>query len=319
MVHMDLREKAAAKVNLSLLVGPMRPDGYHELLSVFVPIDLYDDLALSLTPGPAAEIPGELEVVCPGVAGENLVTRALRAVEAAGGVSIRGKVHVCKGIPIGAGLGGGSADAAAAVRAAATALEEERHMRLGADTVRRLARSLGADVPFFLEGRPAIGRGIGDLLEPLVLPALHLVLVLWDGPLSTAAAYAEFDREGPLEAEDEFSIRAAGLEGEWRRLAEAWESGGMSTRECATAASQLLRNDLEAASFRLIPELAEAKRAITEAGASGALMSGSGPTLFGVCASSEEAESVRGRLDERGYRATVVTVRAGPGGLPRPS
>src|SRR3990172_9334358 len=123
MVHMDLRERAAAKVNLSLLVGPMRPDGYHELLSVFSPIDLYDDLALSLTPGPAAETPGNIEVVCPGVAGENLVTRALRAVEAAGGVSIRGKVDIRKGVPVGAGLGGGSADAAAALRAAATALE----------------------------------------------------------------------------------------------------------------------------------------------------------------------------------------------------
>lgn len=315
---MHLREEAPAKVNLSLLVGPLRPDGYHELLSVFTPIDLRDELEFSLTLGPASDRPGRINIVCPEVGGQkNLVVRALRAVEQAAGRSIGGDVRIRKDIPVGAGLGGGSADAAVALRAAASLLEEEGNVRLGDEAVHRLARSLGADVPFFLERRPAIGRGIGDRLERVALPPLDLVLLLSERHLATPVVYAAFDRRVSPEPEEAFSARSAHVESEWRRLSAAWGGGRASQVESAHAVSALLQNDLEAVSFWLMPELVDAKRAIMEEGGLGALMSGSGPTLFGICASRDEAEAVRTRLDNRGHRARVVKAFAWPAGPSR--
>lgn len=115
--------KAPAKVNLSLLVGSAGADGYHEIFSVFAPVDLFDKLTLDLTARPSGEGPGTLSVECETAPGEdNLVTRALRSLERATGWAIEGRVGITKAIPIGAGLGGGSSDAAAALRAGAEAI-----------------------------------------------------------------------------------------------------------------------------------------------------------------------------------------------------
>ena len=153
-------------MNLSLLVGPRRGDGYHELFSVFAPLELHDRLSFNLSLGAAAQRPGELSLDCPvldaGMAASdperNLAIRALRAIEGAAGRAISGSVRIEKNIPVGAGLGGGSSDAAAALLAGARLLAEEEGMTPAPEVLHSLAVSLGADVPFFLGRSGAVGR-----------------------------------------------------------------------------------------------------------------------------------------------------------------
>ncbi len=310
---MDLSTQASAKVNLSLLVGPRRGDGYHELFSVFAPLELHDRLSFNLSLGAAAQRPGELTLDCPTLdtgadpdPERNLAVRALRALEGAAGRAISGSVRIEKNIPVGAGLGGGSSDAAAALLAGARLLAEEGGVVPAPEVLHSLAVSLGADVPFFLGQGGAVGRGIGDQLRPISLPPIPLIVVLPSEPLSTPAVYAAFDRLAASEDISGFAVRASAAEEAWREVARDWEGGdrdGTAATEAVVRVAALLRNDLEAASFTLLPHLPEAKQAILDAGALGALMSGSGPTLFGVCRSADEAESVCGLLVARGYAA----------------
>jgi 4-diphosphocytidyl-2-C-methyl-D-erythritol kinase len=332
----DLRIDAPAKVNLCLLVGPRRPDGYHNIFSVFAPVDLCDELEFRLTlgaPGSVAK-PGGIELEC-AVVGEtgdedNLAVRALRAVETLSGCSIAGRVRITKRIPVGAGMGGGSSDAAAALRAAARLLEDEAGIRLESRQLHDAARSLGADVPFFLEGRPAIARGIGDRLEPIDIPPLALALLLPEEHLGTKEVYGKFDRLPAPEGGREFAERVGLAEAAWGRVVAGdgrRPDGGAGGDEASARSAQpapargeapvatiaaLLQNDLEAATFSLLPALAGRKRAIEEESALGALMSGSGPTLFGVCASPDHAADVARRLTARGYRSRAATACAAP-------
>jgi 4-diphosphocytidyl-2-C-methyl-D-erythritol kinase len=317
-----LRVSAPAKVNLSLLVGPGRADGYHELFTVFVPIDLVDELDFELgSRGPGggslgAQAPGRLQVQCAGVAGEsNLAARALRALEQATGWTIDGTVAIEKGIPVGAGLGGGSSDAAAALRAGALAVGEAGGPVLDAGFLRAIARTLGADVPFFLGGRPAIARGIGDILEPLRLPNLDVVLVFLDKHLSTPRVYGAFDSMSAPEDPGAFEQRAAEAEALWKGCARDWDAGLIPEGEVVARITTLLQNDLERASLRLLPLLGETRRVMIEEGAPVVLMSGSGSTLFAVCRSGEEAEDLARRLAVKGLsaRATKTGVGAGWG------
>jgi len=316
-----LEAKAPAKVNLSLLIGPVRADGYHELFSVFVPIDVFDGLEFELVARRSREGRGVLRVECEVASGEdNLAARALRSLERATGWVIDGRVGITKGIPAGAGLGGGSSDAAAALRAGAQAIAAAGGPVLGEHELRMLARGVGADVPFFLRPEPSFATGIGDLLEPIGLPPLSLVLVFHEAQLSTAAVYKEFDRiaddqPGLVAAEQPgsaagggagFQERARAHEARWRALAARWAEGRLESDEAVPAVAELLENDLQRASFRLLPGLREDRDALVEEGALGAVMSGSGPTLLGLCRSPQEAEDVAVRLRLRGYRARPV-------------
>lgn len=305
---MHLTAIAPAKVNLCLLVGPRDNTGYHELFTVFAPISLYDELEFSLSLGPASSAPGAIHVECPGLLGEeNLAVRALREVERVSNRSIQGEMVIRKNIPLGAGLGGGSSDAAVALKAAARLVRQEGDAALADGVLHALARGLGADVPFFLEGKTAAARGIGDRLELIDLPRLNLVLMMPERHLATAGVYATFDRMSPPEAAAAFSSRSTQTEMEWRRTASAWAERTLDEDGFAGAVACLLRNDLERASFSLVPELIESKKAIEEEGALGALMSGSGPSLFGVCGSKFEAEGLATRLEKRGYHVRAVT------------
>jgi 4-diphosphocytidyl-2-C-methyl-D-erythritol kinase len=311
---------APAKVNLSLLVGPVDERGYHGLFTVFVPVKVYDRLEFELEARPASGRSGELHVRCHAVDGEaNLVAQALRALERASGWSFTGRVVIEKGIPMGAGMGGGSTDAAVALRMGAEVLRDAGGPAPDGAALHLLARGLGADVPFFLDPRPSIGRGIGDELEPLDLPTLVLVLVLPSTHLSTAHVYRALDRarEGIAEAgggdlrhpdgpESDFETRAMAAASAWRQVGTVDE------------VAALLENDLEPVSFALLPGLDVIKRALSEAGARGAMMSGSGPTMFGVCSDMAHAEAVAGRMREQGNRVEVVEAvevaeTAGPG------
>ncbi len=293
---MHVTRSAPAKVNLSLLVGPGGPSGYHEIFTVFVPVDVYDVLSFALEAKPASKGPGELHVKAHAIEAEaNIVAHALRALERHTGWVFTGQVTIDKGIPLAAGMGGGSTDAAMALQVGAQLLREAGGPAPSDDELHRLAQGLGADVPFFLDPRPAIGRGRGDLLEPLSLPELPLLLIFTDQPLSTARVYREFDAQNVAEILADFSSRSSEAEEQWRRVQTVGEVAG------------LLRNDLEETSCNLLPGLCDAKDTLLQEGALGALMSGSGPTIYGVCASREDAEALCAKVSADGMNCRVAT------------
>ncbi len=263
-----VRELAPAKVNLVLHVGPRRADGLHDLCSIFASLDLCDELSFE---------PAERdEVVCAGIAGPNLVTRALEAFRAEAGDVPPLRVGIRKRIPVAAGLGGGSADAAAALRAANAIAGEP----LNADDLRALGARIGADVPSQIDPRHALVTGAGEGVEPIDIPDMTLVLVPAPEGLSTAAVYAEADRLP--------STRPALDPGALRRLAAA----------PLAAFARGLENDLEAAALSLRPELTRTLGALREAGALAANITGSGPTAFGVFESFTEADEAAALLSD---------------------
>ena len=259
-----LVELAPAKVNLVLQVGPRRDDGLHELCSLFASLELADTLRFEV----ADADDGQDEVHCPGVEGPNLITAALGAYRDTVPDAVPSLwVTVNKRIPVAAGLGGGSADAAAAMRAA----NRLAGGPLDADALRALGRRLGSDVPSQIEP----GHATDTERELSGIPRA-LVVVQAEAGLSTAAVYEEADRIGSTrERLDPQGVRAL---------------AGRSIDEIAAA----LANDLQAAALSLRPELEATLRALLDHGARGALVSGSGPTVFGVfedLASAEEAAS----------------------------
>lgn len=256
-------EHAYAKVNLLLHVGAMRSDGLHEICSLFASIDLADDVRV------VSEEDADRDVVhCPGVEGPNLVGTALAAFRAVAGAELAPlRVEIEKRIPVAAGLGGGSADAAAALRAA-NALAGSP---LDAAALRRLAASIGADVPSQVEPRHALVTGAGEEVEPVALADMALLLVPRGPGLCAGEVYAEADRVG----------------------ATGRELNPRAVRELAAAplADMVrgLENDLQPAALSLRPQLMRPLRALVEAGAWTALVTGSGPTTFGVFADRSTA------------------------------
>ncbi len=264
-----IEERAPAKVNLVLQVGDVRDDGLHELCSLFASLELADDVTVGLA-GTAWD-----EVTCEGVSGPNLAIRAIAELRAAlDGTLPPIAVTIDKRIPVAAGLGGGSADAAAVLRAA----NRIAGSPLDADTLRVVGARVGADVSSQVDPRHAIVTGAGERVEPVDLPPLALVLVPQDEGLSTANVYREADRVG--------STRARLDPDALRELARA------PLPQLAAA----LENDLEPAALSLRPELVRTLRALADAGAVAARITGSGPTAFGVFASHAEAERAAARL-----------------------
>jgi 4-diphosphocytidyl-2-C-methyl-D-erythritol kinase len=265
VIDLPLRALAPAKINLGLFLGPTRPDGRHELVSVMQSISLADELTLESAPAASAD-----EVLCPGVPGENLAARALASFRSATAWDAPPlRLTIRKRIPVAAGLGGGSADAAAALRLAraASGLGDEGLLFV-------LASELGADVPAQVVPGRWLATGAGEVLEALPDPFSPFgVLVLPQGAaLSTAEVYAAADRLGlPREAPVLQERRAA--------LRAAFELGS-----ALPADTRLLDNDLQAAAIELCPEIAPALRRAGEAGAELALVSGSGPTVLGLFA-----------------------------------
>jgi 4-diphosphocytidyl-2-C-methyl-D-erythritol kinase len=264
-----MRVVAPAKLNLCLFLGPRRDDGLHELVSLFEPLALADAIEVS-----EAE---RDEVLCAGIEGENLAARALTALRKRGwdGPSLR--IEIEKRIPVAAGLGGGSADAAAILRLARKPLRGDSTRIPDLDEI---AASLGADVPSQLVPALALVQGAGERVERLPEPAPHAVVLLpGGGGLSTADVFAEADRLGLGRSEEELDELPVGLH-------EA-AGGGASPLEYA----DLLANDLEPAARSLRPEIGEALDALRETGAPLVFMSGSGPTAVGLFPSLTEARS----------------------------
>jgi len=262
---------APAKLNLCLYLGPRRADGLHELCSLFEPLSLADPIEV------AERAPGEPdEVVCRGVDGENLAARALVALRACGWGGPPLRVEIEKRIPVAAGLGGGSADAAAVLRLARGEVHD----------LAALAAEIGADVPSQLEPALALVGGAGERVERLPEPAPHAVVLLPDGGgLGTTEVFAEADRLGLGRGPEELAELAS-------RLRVAAGAGASPL-----AYAELLANDLEPAARSLRPEIGEALEALREAGAPLALLTGSGPTAFGLFGDLAAARAAAERLD----------------------
>ncbi len=273
---------APAKITPYLRVLERRPDGYHDVDLALVPISLYDSLNFRLTPG----APTALTVESPeplGPEADNLVLRAARAYREALAEPVSAAIHLTKRIPAAAGLGGGSADAAATL----VALERLMGSPLGPGRLREIAAGLGADVPFFLDPRPCRAQGSGKRLQPLpggvVLP---LVVVKPAFPIRTAEAY------GAVRPSAE-NLDAPGFP----RLGKMHDS---------------LHNDFEAALFPRFPELGAIKARLLAAGALGALLSGTGSAVFGVFPSETARDgALDGLSDQRGWRVFACRTLTG--------
>ncbi len=306
--NLPAHARAPAKVNLGLFVGPLRDDGRHELATVMQSISLADELTLEL----AGERAGEDEIVCaalPGPPSENLAWRALREFRARSGWRAPPlRLTIDKAIPVAAGLAGGSADAAAALRLArhASGLGDERLLA-------GLAGALGADVPAQVRPGSWLAGGAGERLLELAGAehSLALLVLPLDAELSTAAVYAEADRLGLTRSAQEIEERR-------RALLAAWTGPAPGARGWLAARGALLHNDLQQAAVSLCPQIAEALAAVGAAGADRVLISGSGPTVVGLFAGEQQeragSPASQGAL-ARARRATAALAQRSPAAI----
>ena len=285
-----LRARAAAKINLALLVGARRDDGFHEVVSVMQAVGLWDEIEVAIAPeGLGLEVEGE------GLpAGEsNLVLVAARELARRSRDLPGVRFRLRKGIPISAGLGGGSADGAAAL----LALDRLWKLHLPSVNLHVMATEIGSDVPFCLTGGSQVGTGRGERLEQApTRGTLWWVVAIDAQGLGTAPVYQRYDELGldrPIGDRSPTELLEALAAGDVRRIGAS------------------LCNDLERAAFDLHPELEAGKRKLLEAGAVGAVMSGSGPTLLGLAADEEHAHQLA-----RSVRPAFARVEVARGPVP---
>jgi 4-diphosphocytidyl-2-C-methyl-D-erythritol kinase len=256
-----MTEQAPAKINVCLFVGPQRPDGRHELVTIFQPIALHDGVTLE----PAQRD----EVVCEGVRGPNLAAEAVAAFRGATGYAEPVRITIHKRIPVAAGMAGGSADAAATLRLLA------RHSGLTPD-LHEIAAGLGADVPGQVAPARYLATGSGDALEPLDPVHPYGVMVLrGPEPLSTGAVFGQAAEMGLRRSAQDLADRLAAVRGALPDLP-----------------SELAVNDLEPAALALMPEIGERMEQARAAGADHVLLSGSGPTVLGLFRSARAPGTV---------------------------
>ncbi|NCQ27010.1 MAG: 4-(cytidine 5'-diphospho)-2-C-methyl-D-erythritol kinase [Armatimonadetes bacterium CG_4_9_14_3_um_filter_66_14] len=284
--------RSSAKLNLTLEILGRRPDGYHELRSVVQTISLWDEIVLRSAEAPARVSCNWPELETP----DNLCLRAANLLAVEAGVGDGVHVELTKRIPLGAGLGGGSGNAAAVL----IGLDELWELTLPVGTLRTLAVKLGADVPFFLTGGGAMLEGIGERIAPVDIAAGWVFVVAQGGrPVSTAAAYAAYDRRPtPSRTDHERFLRC------------------LRDSDIDNAA-RMFDNVLEPAAVAVCPEIAELKNALLRQGALGAAMTGSGSAVFGAFPSEEQA--VRACAALRALAPLVQVAHPTPRGVERTS
>lgn len=286
--------RAAAKINLRLHVGPVR-NGYHDLVTVFHAVGLFDEVTVA----PADRLRVELDAG-PGIAADtvplgadNLAAKAVHALAAVLGERPTVRIHIAKSIPVAGGLAGGSADAAAALLAC-------NHLwgaPLSRDRLLEIAASLGSDVPFSLTGQTAVGEGRGEILTPVpVSGQYHWLLACTTTGLSTPTVFAELDR-----IRGEHAVR----EGSVREMLDALAAGDV------TAVAKLLVNDLQEPALALRPELKRTLDCGLEGGALGGVLSGSGPTCVFLVRDRAHATELGATLMAAGA-CTSAVYAAGP-------
>jgi 4-diphosphocytidyl-2-C-methyl-D-erythritol kinase len=274
-------EQAPAKINLGLTVEGRRTDGYHDISTVFLKISLADTLSFEVAPGGITVQCNHPAVPCDE---QNLIYCAAQALQPlAPGRGVRVVLH--KQIPVAAGLGGGSSDAAATLRG----LNRLWRLRLTEADLMVYAERLGADVPFFLlPDRAALGRGRGDALTPLVCPQpIFLVLVTPPVSVSTAWVYSQFRFE------------LTGAPKDTTILIQYLESGDIA------GLGGVCCNDLETVVLPRFPVVAAVKQALNQPGTHGVCMSGSGPTVYALCPSQEVAERICQTVEPRGWQTWI--------------
>lgn len=270
--------RVPAKLNLHLSVGPLRRDAFHELVTIYHAVSLYDEVVVEPAAQPSLTVVGEGADQVP-TDDDNLAMRAVRAVAGMLDREPNLSVLLRKGIPVAGGLAGGSADAAAAL-VAADAIWGGQLDRI---TLEGLAAGLGSDVAFLLHGGSALGTGRGEVISSVLSKGSYeWVLAVADVGLSTPRVYAELDRmrdEGP-------TPRAGEPDG----VLAALRAGDV------VALGTVLANDLQAAALRLRPQLRRLLDAGRELGAAGAIVSGSGPTVAFLARSTEDAVHIASTL-----------------------
>ena len=278
---------APAKVNLYLRITGRRDDGYHLLDTLMVPISLGDEVEITRVDGPPKSVTVHADAPDLPLGEENTVSRAARAFHERSGCDAPVAVTIRKRIPIGAGLGGGSTDAAAVLRG----LNELLGAGLSTEDLMAAALSVGADVPFFIRGEAAWARGIGEELSPAgPLPRLAMVVLFPNLPVSTAWVYRNF---------------------RFKLTKTSNNNNLIGKLDTPHEVAQVMVNDLETVTVSRYPRIARLKERLDREGAIGSLMSGSGSAVFGVFA--DEADARRafagfdGEKDVRAYLAFSLT------------
>lgn len=285
--------RAPGKINVFFEVGDVQPDGYHDVASVYQAVSLYEDVWASLAGTDEIVVTGDVDVSGVPTDASNLAMRAARLVADRLGYTAGIRLEIHKGVPVAGGMGGGSADAAAAL----VAVNELLDGHLTTVDLQSLGALLGADVPFAVLGGTAVGTGRGDeLATALARGRFDWVLVTRSEGLSTPAVYAELDR-----------LRAAVDVGPRRGAPSADPAVLQALRAgSAEALAPVIRNDLQPAACLLAPDLHDA---LGEGGAQGALasfVSGSGPTLAFLAEGADEAQALAASLRGLGRDAFVA-------------
>lgn len=291
---------ARAKINLFLQVGERRDDGYHEIKSVMQALELSDELYFRRTDADSGKIQIRCNDVSVPAGDDNIVSKAIEAFEKHTGVMGSSGIDVLinKRIPLGAGLGGGSADAAAALLAMNHIFELEMPM----DTLMSIGARVGSDVPFCFKGGTALATGRGEEIRQLdPLPPFQVVLAAMSQEISTAEVYRRFDAmaaEGKTPAASEMEPRLEAL------------LAGVEKHEFANIYPNL-RNSLESATIASA-QVEEFKSTAMDSGAVAAMMTGSGSTVFALVAGMEQAAEVAWELGKTAP-ITIITSFADKG------
>ena len=330
---------APAKINLHLGVGDARPDGFHDLLTVYRAVDMWERVTVSFAGGAAGSgDDDEITVTGPGAPQvptdrTNLAARAVDLLREEAGSDARIAIRIHKGVPVAGGMAGGSADAAAAL----VATDRLLGLGLGRAALEERAARLGSDVPFCVRGGTALGTGRGEKLATLLHARAeqHVVVALAAGGLSTPRVFAELDRLRAERAYPEGAERAdpegaEGAEGAERADPEAAarvraarplpRAGGVEplvealAGDDPAAVAALLANDLEPAALSLRPALRKTLRTGQEAGALHGMVSGSGPTCLFFCSDRDHAIAVAAEISEAGVAREVRVTRGPVGG-----
>lgn len=309
--------RSFAKINLGLRIGALRADGFHELLTVYQTIALHDIIRVQVTRGSGIEIhskdprvPRDESNTC-----YRIAERAMAALKARGRVVI----EIEKLLPVQGGLGGGSANAVAALLALEAALKKE----LSSTEKLRIASEIGSDLPLFLMGGTVLGVGRGEQVYPLPdLPAMSCVVVTPEIAVSTPKAFADWDAAqapqltpaDPSDRMNEFSRVLSAWLGSQDKAKLGKGLSGVPARGRGRAETPLLdlvrtgiENDFERVVFPQYPELLEVKRVLERAGASYTLLSGSGSAIYGLFPTRVAAQKAAGKLQKMGVNTLATT------------
>jgi 4-diphosphocytidyl-2-C-methyl-D-erythritol kinase len=291
----SVQVRAPGKINVSMRVGEALPDGYHDVATTYQAVTLFEELRAERDTELSLTFSGPIATAGLPTDGTNLVMRAAQLLQTRTGFRGGARMHVVKRVPIAGGMGGGSADAAAAL----VALDSLWGLGLGREELLELGSELGADVPFALTGGTAIGTGRGDRLSPaLAKGSFHWVVALSEPGLSTPLVYGALDEHRRRHAAD---LPAVGTPGVDASVLQALRSGD------PTALAEALHNDLQMAALQLRPELADLLELGERNGALAGVVSGSGPTIAFLAADLDAALSLQIALSAAKYTVLRAT------------